>query len=94
MHVVQVEQQESHAKIMSLEAEAVNLANELVNAKMDAQRKVEAVEEKVSQIQAMFQSTHEELSQMQETKQQLETENEHVRSLLYFVIKYSKGLGR
>ena len=63
---------------MSLEAEAVNLANELVNAKMDAQRKVEAVEEKVSQIQVMFQSTHEELSQMQETKQQLETENEQV----------------
>ena len=63
---------------MSLEAEAVNLANELVSAKLDSQRKLETVEEKVSQIQNMFEKTHQELAEMQDQKQNLETEVQEV----------------
>ena len=63
---------------MALEAEAVNLANELVNAKMDSQRKLETVEEKVVHIQAMFEKTHHELAEMQEQKQNLEAQVEEV----------------
>ncbi|XP_063711635.1 rab GTPase-activating protein 1-like [Symsagittifera roscoffensis] len=81
MERLKLEQQESHSKIMSLEAEAVNLANELVSAKLDSQRKLETVEEKVSQIQNMFEKTHQELAEMQDQKQNLETEVQEVGML-------------
>ncbi len=71
---------------MALEAEAVNLANELVNAKMESQKKLEVADEKVSQIQNMFEITHQELAEMQEQKHGLEQEVEKVSNLFKSII--------